>query len=115
VWDVTVAHVLTLLLANVLDLLVGFMLGGVIRSSTGALVGYFVYSFVLPTLFIVLANSQAWFRHLQPWIDFQYAGGTLIDGTVTSEQWAHLATSSVPRLATPLKIGLGLIVKSEVK
>ena len=47
-----------------LSLLVGFMLGVVIRSSAGALVAYFVFSFLLPTLFLFLANSQDWFRDL---------------------------------------------------
>ena len=115
VWDVTVTNMLTLLLANVLGLLVGFMLGVLIRSSAGALVAYFVYSFLLPTLSIILASSQAWFRHLQPWIDFQYAGGTLLDGTVTSEQWAHLGSSATLWLAVPLVVGLGLVVRAEVK
>ena len=100
---------LTLVLANVLGLLVGFMLGVLIRSSAGALVAYFVYSFLLPTVSIILANSQDWFRHLQPWVDFQYAAGTLIDGTVTSEQWAHIATSATVWLALPLVVGLGLV------
>ena len=115
VWDVTVTNMLTLVLANVLALLVGFMLGVVIRSSAGALVGYFVYSFVLPTLSIVLATSQDWFRHLQPWIDFKYAGGTLIDGTVTSQQWAHLGVTAVTWLVIPLIVGLRLVMRAEVK
>jgi hypothetical protein len=114
VWNVTVTNMLTLVLANVLGLLVGFMLGVLIRSSAGALVAYFIYSFLLPTLSIILANSQDWFRQLQPWVDFQYAAGTLIDGTVTSEQWAHLGTSGTVWLAIPLIIGLGLVMRSEV-
>ena len=39
-----------------LGLLVGFMLGVLIRSSAGAIVAYFVYSFVLPTLSALLAD-----------------------------------------------------------
>ena len=115
VWDVTVTNMATIVLANVLGLLVGFMLGVLIRSSAGALVAYFVYSFLLPTLSIILANSQDWFRHLQPWVDFQYASGTLIDGTVTSQQWAHLATSATAWLALPLVVGLVLVTRAEVK
>lgn len=115
VWDLTVTHMLTLILANVLALMVGFMLGVMIRSSAGALVGYFVYSFVLPTLSVVLATSQDWFRQLQPWIDFKYAQGTLIDGTVTTQQWAHLGVTAVIWLVIPLAIGLGLVVRAEVK
>ena len=40
-----------IVLANVLGLMVGFMLGVLIRNSPGAIVAYFVYSFVLPTVF----------------------------------------------------------------
>ena len=115
VWDLTVTHMLTLILANVLALLVGFMLGVVIRGSSGALVAYFVYSFVLPTLSIILATSQHWFRDLQPWIDFKLAEGTLIDGTVTSQQWEYLAVTAVIWLVLPLAVGLGLVMKAEVK
>ena len=88
VWDLTVTNMATILSENVLGLVVGFMLGVLVRSSAGAIVGYFVYSFLLPTLAVILARSQAWFRHLQPWVDFKFAQGTLVDGTVTAQQWA---------------------------
>jgi ABC-2 type transport system permease protein len=115
VWDLTVANMATIVVANVLGLLVGFMLGVLIRSSAGAIVGYFVYSFVLPTLSVLLAGSQAWFSDLQPWVDFKYAQGTLIDGTVTIQQWEHLGVTSVIWLLVPLSIGLAIVVRAEVK
>ncbi len=115
VWDVTVWNMLTITLANVLGLLVGFMLGVLIRSSAGAIVAYFIYSFVLPTLSVLLAASQEWFRNLQPWVDFKYAQGTLIDGTLTSEQWAHLGVTSVIWLLVPMTVGLILVLRAEVK
>lgn len=76
-----------------LSLLVGFMLGVVIRSSAGALAAYFVFSFLLPTLFLFLATSQDWFRDLQPWVDFSYAQSPLFDGALTAQQWAHLGVT----------------------
>jgi len=115
VWDVTASNMATVGLANVLGLLVGFMLGVVIRSSAGAIAAYFIYSLVLPTLSVLLAGSQAWFRDLQPWIDVKYAQGTLIDGTVTTQQWEHLATSSVLWLLIPMFLGLATVVRVEVK
>ena len=115
VWDLTLTNMLTIVLANVLGLMVGFMLGVLIRSSAGAIVAYFVYSFLLPTLSVLLATSQDWFRDLQPWIDFKYAQGTLIDGSVTTQQWEHLAVTGVIWLVIPLSIGLGLVVRAEVK
>ena len=115
VWNLTATNMATIVLANVLALLVGFMLGVLIRSSAGAIVGYFVYSFVLPALTVVLAGSQAWFRDLQPWIDFKYAQGTLIDGTLTTQQWEHLGATSVIWLLIPLCVGLAIVVRAEVK
>jgi ABC-2 type transport system permease protein len=115
VWDLSVTNMATILLGNVLGLAVGFMLGVVIRSSAGALVGYFIYSFLLPTLAVILASSQAWFRHLQPWVDFKYAGGTLVDGTVTAQQWAHLGVTGIIWLLVPMVVGLTVVVRAEVK
>jgi ABC-2 type transport system permease protein len=115
VWDLTLMNMATILLGNVLGLMVGFMLGVLIRGSAGALVGYFVYAFLLPTLAIILASSQEWFRELQPWIDFKLAGGALVDGTVTAQQWAHLGVTSVLWLIIPMIVGLVVVVRAEVK
>ena len=115
VWDLTVTNLLTIVLANVLSLLVGFMLGVVIRSSAGALVAYFVYQFLLPTLALPLAASQNWFRDLQPWVDFDHAQGALFDPALTALQWAHLGVTATIWLAIPLTVGLGSVMKAEVK
>jgi ABC-2 type transport system permease protein len=115
VWDLTLTNMATILLGNVLGLGVGFMLGVLVRSSAGALVGYFIYSFLLPTLAVILAGSQAWFRDLQPWVDFKFASGALVDGTVTSQQWAHLGVTSVIWLLVPMVVGLAIVVRAEVK
>ena len=48
VWDLTAVDLRYIVLADVLGLLVGFMLGVLIRNSAGAIVAYFVYSFVCP-------------------------------------------------------------------
>jgi ABC-2 type transport system permease protein len=115
VWDVSVSDVLLIVLGNVLGLLIGFMLGVLIRSSAGAIVAYFVYSFVLPTLSGLLAASQGWFRDLQPWVDFNYAQSALFNGTLTSEQWGQLAVTSVGWLILPTVLGVWLVMRAEVK
>jgi ABC-2 type transport system permease protein len=115
VWDMSVAELANIVLANVLGLSMGFMLGVLIRSSAGAIVAYFVYSLVLPGLLSFLAASQEWFRDLQPWIDFQYAQTTLYDNVPTGEQWAQLGTSGLMWLVAPLAVGLALVMRSEVK
>jgi ABC-type transport system involved in multi-copper enzyme maturation permease subunit len=115
VWDLSFTNLLTIVLANVLGLLVGFMLGVVMRSSAAALVTYFVYSFLLPTLAVLLAASQDWFRDLQPWVDFHFAQGALLDGALTAQQWANLGVTGLIWLVIPLTVGLGFVMRAEVK
>ena len=69
----TLTQCLYYVLGMVLSLLIGFMLGVLIRSSTGAIVAYFILTFLVPTVFGLLAGSQQWFHDLQPWVDIQFA------------------------------------------
>ncbi len=115
VWNVSLAHAAYIVLGNVLGMLVGFMLGVLVRSSAAAIVGYFVFAFVLPTVFEILAASQAWFRDLRPWVDFNYAQGALFNGDMTGEHWANLGSAGALWLLLPLTVGLLLVRRSEVK
>jgi ABC-2 type transport system permease protein len=114
-WDLSVADLLYIVLANVLGLLVGFMLGVLLRSSAAAIVAYFVYSFVLPTLSGLLASSQDWFHRLQPWVDFNFAQSALYDGSPSAQEWAHLAVTGVGWLLIPMAVGVAMVMRSEVK
>ena len=117
VWDVTLTQCAYYVLGMILSLLVGFMLGVLIRSSTGAIVTYFVLTFLLPTVFGLLATSQQWFRDLQPWVDIQFAqsGLFVFDQALTGEQWANIAVTGVTWLVIPLAVGLGFVMRAEVK
>jgi ABC-2 type transport system permease protein len=115
VWDISFVNALTIVLANVLGLLVGFTLGVLLRSSAAAIVTYFVYSLVLPTLAGLLAASQAWFRDLQPWVDFNFSQSRLFEDGLPAEQWGQLAVSGTLWLLLPLAVGLVLTLRSEVK
>jgi ABC-2 type transport system permease protein len=115
VWDVSVAEGANIVLGSLLCLLTGTMLGMLIRSSAGALVAYFVYALLLPTVSGILATSQDWFRHLQPWVDLNFTQGALFAGELTGEQWANLAVTVGVWLVLPAVVGLRLILRSEVK
>ena len=115
VWDLTVDDFMLIVLANVLGMLVGFMLGILFRNSAAAIVGYFVVSFVLPTLFMVLAEAQAWFEDVWPWVDFTYAQGALFNGDLTGEEWANLGVAGLIWLVIPMIVGLRTVMRSEVK
>jgi ABC-2 type transport system permease protein len=115
VWDIPASQIGYLVFANVLNLLVGFMLGVLIRNSPGAIVGFVVYSFVLPTLSILLGSFQDWWKDSRPWLDFNWAQGELYDGHLSSTEWAQLGTSGLIWLVVPLVVGLVMVMRSEVK
>jgi ABC-type transport system involved in multi-copper enzyme maturation permease subunit len=115
VWDLSVGDFFLILLSNVLGLLIGFMLGVLIRNSAAAIVGYFVYSLVLPGLLALLAEFVDWFKDLLPWIDFNTASTRLFDGSLSGEEWAQLGTSGLIWLVIPLTIGVLTVMRSEVK
>jgi ABC-2 type transport system permease protein len=117
VWDVTFTPCLYYVLGMVLSLLVGFMLGVLVRASTGAIVAYFILTFLLPTLFGLLASSAQWFRTLQPWVDSQFAqsGLFVFDKSLSGEQWAQIGVTGLIWLVIPMIVGLRLVMRAEVK
>jgi len=115
VWDISGQQIGYLVFANVLNLLIGFMLGVLIRNSPGAIVAFVVYSFVLPTLSMVLGNFQQWWVDIRPWLDFNWAQGELYDGSLNATEWAQLGTSGLIWLVVPLAVGLVMVMRSEVK
>lgn len=115
VWDDGFGFLAGVVLFNVLGMLVGFMLGLLIRNSAGAIVGYFVFSFVIPTLAMLLADSQQWFRDLQPWVDVTYTQSTLTNGSLSLEQWANLGVTHLIWVVIPMIVGIRLVLRSEVK
>jgi ABC-2 type transport system permease protein len=115
VWDVSMVHGLDIILGSLISLLVGTMLGILFRSSPVALVAYFVTSYLLPTLFGLLASSHEGFQHLQRWVDLNYAQSFLFKGTVSGVQWAQLAVATTLWLVLPALLGLRLVMRSEVK
>jgi ABC-2 type transport system permease protein len=114
-WDMSVTHVLYILGGNILGLLMGFTLGVLFRNSAAAVVGYFVYSMVLPTLSGLLASAQDWYLHAQRWVDFQFNQTGLFDGGYGAKEWAQLAVTGTVWLVLPLAFGLWRVLRSEVK
>jgi ABC-2 type transport system permease protein len=115
VWDVSLLHGIDIVIGSLISLLTGTMLGILFRSSPVALVAYFVTSYLLPTLFGLLASSHDGFQHLQRWIDLNYAQSFLFEGTLTGVQWARLAVATTLWLLLPALVGLHLVMKSDVK
>jgi len=116
IWDVSMADFTAIVLANVLGVFLGFMLGAVLRSSPAALVGYLVISFVLVPLTMTLAAAQEWFADIQPWVDWNFVQSQLFEGLPTDgEYWAQLGVTTATWLLLPLAWGLWRLGRAEVK
>jgi ABC-2 type transport system permease protein len=114
-WDLSFTSILYIVGADLIGMMVGFMLGVVTRNSAGAIVSYFSYWFVVPTLSMLLAANQSWFEKAQPWVDFSYDQGRLYDGGFSGQDWSQLAVTGAFWLLLPLAFGLWRVMRAEVK
>jgi hypothetical protein len=114
-WDLPPSTIAYIIGADLLGMLVGFMLGVVTRNSAGAIVTYFVYWFVVPTLTSILAVNQHWFEKAQPWVDFSYNQSRMYNGGFTTTDWTQLAVTGAVWLAIPMAFGVWRVMRAEVK
>lgn len=116
VWNIDPAHAAQIVLGNLVGMAIGFTLGVVLRSSAAAIVGYFVLSFVLSGILLLLAQVRAWFTDLQPWVDWNDSQVALFEGRISSAQeWAQLGSTTTIWIVVPLVLGLVLLRRGEVK
>jgi ABC-type transport system involved in multi-copper enzyme maturation permease subunit len=92
----------------------GFALACLLLNTPAAIVGYFVYKWMLPVIF-AFGALMAWFEKIVDWIDFQSAQGRLYEDPMTGERWGQLVVSGIIWLVVPLVIGLWRIRRAEVK
>ena len=104
-------------LANAIGVLIGFALATLIMNTPGAIVGYFVYSLILPIAVGILSALSSGFETLAPWIEFYTAQTPLFTGdfTPTGEEWAQLATAGTIWLVIPLTLGVIRLLRIEFK
>jgi ABC-2 type transport system permease protein len=115
VWNQSIVEVGSFALGQTLLLLVGFVLGALIRNSSGAIVAYMLYGFVAPGLLAFLAFSQDWFADARPWVDAKYSQDALLRGDLTGDGWSHLVVTSLVWLALPMVVAVANVLRSEVK
>jgi ABC-2 type transport system permease protein len=115
VWDIPAWNFAQIVLANELGMLVGFALGLLFRNSPAAIVGYFVFSLVLPGLSEALASAQDWWADNAGWFDLNQTRFLLFDSELTNQEWVQLAITSGIWVLLPLAVGLRLVMRSEVK
>jgi ABC-2 type transport system permease protein len=97
-------------------MLVGFALAALTLNTAAAIVLFFAYQFLLPTLFAIGSQLMDWFDGLAKWIDFGSAQSPLFElSSMTGTEWARLVVSGAIWLGIPLFLGLRRILAAEVK
>ncbi len=94
-----------------LSLAQGVGFGLALLSTPGAIVAYLV----LPTVWSILGGLVSWLRDAATWLDVGASMAPLLSGTMTGAQWAHLGTASLVWVGLPLAIGLGRVMRAELK
>ncbi len=114
-WHFGFLAFLGFLLTQVIGMLTGFAFATLLLNTPAAIVVYFGYSFLVPTIFAIAAQFLDWFKHVQPWVDFTQAQQPLIDASMHGKDWVHLLVSGFIWLAIPVAFGLWRILRAEVK
>lgn len=104
-------------LANVIGVFIGFAIAMLLMNTPGAIVGYFVYSLILPIAVGILGAFSAGFEKVTPWIEFNTAQTPLFTGdyTPTGQEWGQLATAGTIWLIIPLALGIMRLLRTEFK
>ena len=97
-------------LLQVLNVGIGVGFGLLLLSSPLAIVLFFL----LPTLFTILVTLVSSLTGPARWLDFSAASTPLMEGHMSGEQWARLATSFVVWGLLPLVLGTLRVVRREV-
>lgn len=89
----------------------GVAFGFALLNTPLAIVG----ALVLPTVWTILTSAFASMAKIAVWLDLNQVTGPLVDGKMTGEHWAHLATGVGFWVALPLAIGTWRVLTREVK
>ena len=83
-------------------MLTGFAFATLLLNTAAAIVVYFAYSFLVPTIFAIAAEFLDWFKDVQPWVDFTQTQQPLIDASMTGKDWAQLLVAGFIWLVIPV-------------
>lgn len=117
-WEVDPLLVLNAFgLGTLIVVLVGFAIAMLTMNTPAAIVLYFAYLLVLPSVVGALGFFFDWFADLAPWIELNTAQIPLGTGDYvpSGTEWAQLATAALIWLVLPFVLGLLRLLRAEVK
>jgi len=98
-----------------LAMLGGFALATLLLNSPAAIVAFFVYKWIVPTIFSIAGQLSGGVKDVLPWIDFQTAQAPLAKMGMHGSDYSHLLVTGVVWLVIPFAFGLWRVLRAEVK
>lgn len=117
VWDLGAGTLWSFAFTSLIGVLVGFAIAMLVRNSAAAIVGYFVYTLILPTVAELLRTLVSGLDGVIPWVEFNTAQAPLITGDyqASGQEWAQILVAGVIWLLVPVAVGVSRLVRAEVK
>ncbi|MBC9956025.1 ABC transporter permease [Yimella sp. cx-51] len=109
-WHVGWQVLFGILVAQLINVGMGFAFGALIQNTPGAIVAYLF----LPIVWTML-GAISWMRTVAQWADTSVTTAPLFQGQMQGDDWAKLAVSVLIWVVIPVTLGLVRMVRSEVK
>ena len=101
-------------LLQLIGVLTGFAFGMLILNTPAAIVSYFAYSFLLPTVFMAGASLWGWAEAIRPWLDFNYVQEPMMQGSLDID-WFQFAVTTAVWFVAPVTLGARRLLRAEIK
>jgi ABC-2 type transport system permease protein len=110
-WSIEGTAIAGALLFQLLGVVSGVAFGMLLMNTPAAIVLFFL----LPTALAIAGALITALSDVIQWLDFQAASISLVDNSMTSETWQHLATASLLWIVAPMIAGSVRLVRRELK
>lgn len=114
-WNLPMQAVISFALVQLIGVLTGFAFGMLILNTPAAIVSFFAYSFLLPTVFLAGASTWGWAESVRPWIDFNYIQEPLMEGLLSDVRWGYFALTLTIWFVAPVAFGVRRLLRAEIK
>ena len=106
-WQVFVGH----LVIYVVSMLQASAIAFLLLNTPAAIVAYFL----IPTVWTIMTTLSTWLAERAHWLDVGTAGLPLIQGNLSGTSWLHLAVAASIWVLLPMVVGIGRVLRTEIK
>lgn len=114
-WNLSFEMVAGFGLLHLINVLIGFAFGMLILNTPAAIVAFFAFNFILPTLFMGAASLWGWAESIRPWVDFNYSQEPLGEGMLQGINWAQFMVTAMVWFVAPVALGVRRVLRAEIK